>query len=224
MSSGAEEGQGATRSQIGGLAPGAGLDADSAERGRRLVRLAVPAYLIMAALAWLWRGLVRGESIFVAPGFDAGSAWPAGQAIAAGLGLGLLLVALSAAWTAWLPSGRAVSEFLGQAIGRVGIGQSTVLALASGVGEEMLFRGALQPELGLVIASIVFGLAHLVPRWPIVIWSLYAVAVGFVFGWAFELTGSLWVPVVAHTVVNGVNLPILSRRYGGAPVTSTFDA
>jgi len=44
---------------------------DPAERGRRLVRLAVPFYLAMAALAWIWRDLVRGESVFAAEGFEA---------------------------------------------------------------------------------------------------------------------------------------------------------
>ncbi len=191
---------------------------DPAERGRRLVRLAVPFYLAMAALAWIWRDLVRGESVFAAEGFEAATVWPPGDAIGAGLLLGLIVVAGSAAWTRLLPSGRAVSRFLGQAIGRVTLAQSTVLAIVSGLGEEMLFRGALQPEVGLVVASLLFGLMHLVPRWPIALWSLYAVAIGFVFGWVFETTGSLWAPVIAHAVVNGINLPILSRRYGGAPV------
>jgi membrane protease YdiL (CAAX protease family) len=190
---------------------------DPVERGRLLVRMAVPFYLGMGGLAWAWRGLVRGEPIVRAPGIDAATAWPADDAVWTGLLLGGAVVAFSAAWTAWLPSGRAVSEFLGHALGRLSLGQTTLLAVVSGLGEELLFRGALQPELGLVFTSILFGGAHLVPRWPIALWSLYAVGIGLLFGWAFEATGSLWVPVVAHAVVNGVNLPILSRRYGGVP-------
>ncbi len=196
-----------------------------AERGSRLVRLAVPFYLIMAGVAWLWRALVRGEPIFSAPGVEPAAIWPLDEAIGAGAALGLAVVAASAVWTRWLPSGEAVSRYLGQAIGRIGLGATTLLAVVSGLGEEMLFRGALQPEIGLVLASIGFGLAHLVPRWPIVLWSLYAIVIGFVFGWAFEASGSLWVPVVAHAVVNGINLPILSRRYGGvdAPGSGLVD-
>jgi hypothetical protein len=35
-----------------------------------------------------------------------------------------------------------------------------LLAIAAGIGEELLFRGALQPVFGLVTTSIVFGLIH----------------------------------------------------------------
>ncbi len=35
-----------------------------------------------------------------------------------------------------------------------------LLAIAAGVGEELLFRGALQPVFGLVTTSIIFGLIH----------------------------------------------------------------
>jgi membrane protease YdiL (CAAX protease family) len=34
------------------------------------------------------------------------------------------------------------------------------------------------------------------------------------FGALFYWTGNLVAPVVAHTIVNGVNLPMLVRRYG----------
>jgi len=182
-----------------------------------MVRLAIPFYLAMAVAAWLWRGLVRGESLFGAPGAEA--AWPLADSLWLGLGLGLAVVAFSAAWTAWSPSGEALSRFLGETIGRIGLGQGAALAVASGFGEEMLFRGAIQPELGLLATSVLFGLMHLVPRWPLVLWAFYAIGIGLVFGLVFEWTGNLWAPIVAHTIVNGVNLPLLSRRYGEGGVS-----
>lgn len=189
----------------------------AAERGRQMVRLAIPFYLAMGGAAWLWRVVVRGESLFRAPGAE--GAWPLADSLWLGVGLGLAVVAFSAAWTAWSPAGEALSRFLGQTIGRIGIGQGVALAVASGLGEEMLFRGAVQPELGLVMTSVLFGLMHLVPRWPLVLWAFYAIGIGFVFGLVFEWTGSLWAPVVAHAIVNGVNLPLLSRRYGEGVVS-----
>jgi membrane protease YdiL (CAAX protease family) len=36
-----------------------------------------------------------------------------------------------------------------------------ILAIAAGVGEELLFRGALQPVFGLVTTSVIFGLIHI---------------------------------------------------------------
>jgi membrane protease YdiL (CAAX protease family) len=174
----------------------------------------VPFYLVLAGAAVGWRGCVRDASVFAANPTATPEILPVAPSIALGLALGLAIVGLSQLWTKLWPSGEAVARMLGESIGELRLRDCALLALVSGFAEEMFFRGALQPELGLVAASVVFGLAHLVPRWPLVLWSLFAVAIGFVFGWVFDWTGSLWAPAIAHVVVNGVNLPILSRRYG----------
>jgi membrane protease YdiL (CAAX protease family) len=88
-----------------------------------------------------------------------------------------------------------------------------LLALASGLAEEMLFRGALQPSVGIVWASLIFGACHFLPRKELALWSLYAVVMGFAFGSLYEWTGHLVAPVTAHALVNGINLPRLARRY-----------
>lgn len=41
------------------------------------------------------------------------------------------------------------------------VGEWLLLALSAGVGEEILFRGALQPRLGLGLTAVAFALAHL---------------------------------------------------------------
>lgn len=41
------------------------------------------------------------------------------------------------------------------------LGEWFVLAVASGIGEEMLFRGALQPVFGLPLTSILFAVVHI---------------------------------------------------------------
>ncbi len=86
-----------------------------------------------------------------------------------------------------------------------------VLAVLSSVGEELLFRGLLQPWLGLWPQAILFGLLHQMPgpsRW---IWAGWAFLVGLALGALFELTGSLLGPLVAHALVNGLNLSFLKR-------------
>lgn len=86
-----------------------------------------------------------------------------------------------------------------------------VLAVLSSVGEELLFRGLLQPWLGLWPQAILFGLLHQMPgpsRW---IWAGWAFLVGLSLGALFELTGSLVGPLVAHSLVNGLNLSFLKR-------------
>ena len=44
-------------------------------------------------------------------------------------------------------------------------------------------------------------------------WTVFAIAVGFLFGFLYEWTGNLIAPIAAHTLVNAVNLRLLSVRY-----------
>jgi len=86
------------------------------------------------------------------------------------------------------------------------------VGLMSGVAEETFFRGALQNTVGLIPASLVFGLAHLVPRHPFWNWSLYAAFAGFLLGCLFELTHQLLPVIVAHALTNFILIVILNRR------------
>lgn len=94
-----------------------------------------------------------------------------------------------------------------------------LLAALSAVGEELFFRGLLQPFVGLIPQAVLFGLLHQLrgpSRW---VWVTWAGVVGLGLGVLFQLTGSLLGPVVAHALVNGFNLtyikhhdPLASRR------------
>jgi membrane protease YdiL (CAAX protease family) len=64
-----------------------------------------------------------------------------------------------------------------------------------------------------VAASLIFGLVHFIPRRELLPWTGFSVAAGFLLGALFEATGNLAAPVVAHALVNGVNLTLLVRRY-----------
>ncbi len=130
-----------------------------------------------------------------------------GFAVAAVIILASIVLERTAAWA------RDVGRALAEELGRLGVGQSVVLALFSGVAEEVLFRGALQPLVGWVAASLLFGLAHLPPRrdlWP---WTVTSLVAGFVLGGLYELSGNLVAPVCAHFGINAVNLRRLTRRY-----------
>lgn len=83
------------------------------------------------------------------------------------------------------------------------------LALASSVGEELLFRGLLAPLVGVVAQAVLFGLAHQMKgasRW---VWIAWATVMGLALGAIFALTGSLVGPIAAHAIVNGYNLRFL---------------
>ena len=69
------------------------------------------------------------------------------------------------------------------------------------------------------MASLVFGLAHFAPNRELLPWTGFAIVAGLLFGVLFWWTGNLIAPVVAHVVVNGINLPLLVNRYGDAERT-----
>ncbi len=92
-----------------------------------------------------------------------------------------------------------------------------VLSLAAGFGEEFLFRGWVQQGLfsllgadksmvwglvGLLVASILFGLAH--PISPLYV--LLATLMGLIFGGLYWVTGNLLAAIVAHAVYDAVIL------------------
>lgn len=86
-----------------------------------------------------------------------------------------------------------------------------LVAVFSGVGEEVFFRGAVQQEFGILVASLLFGFAHVGPDRRYLLWTAWAVLAGFVFGWLFWATGGLLAPVTAHAAHNAVTLLLWKR-------------
>ena len=88
-------------------------------------------------------------------------------------------------------------------------GPLLVMAVASGVGEELFFRGWLTPVLGVLLSSLAFGVLHQVrgrARWA---WVVWATVMGIAFATIYELTGSLAGPMLAHVAINFANLKYL---------------
>jgi|TARA_B100002003_G_scaffold106584_2_gene99042 membrane protease YdiL (CAAX protease family) len=71
------------------------------------------------------------------------------------------------------------------------------VSVAAGVGEELLFRGAVQAEFGLVVASVLFGLAHVGGRSSLV-FGVWVAVIGVALGWLAHVAGGLLAPIVAH--------------------------
>jgi uncharacterized protein len=96
------------------------------------------------------------------------------------------------------------------------IGQFAMVAVLAGVGEELLFRGAVQsilgnwttPVIGLVITSLLFGLAHALSK----LYFVFAVAVGAFLGWMALKHNDLVAPMIAHGVYDFLALTYLARR------------
>lgn len=126
--------------------------------------------------------------------------------VALGLGAGALLLALWALLRWRLESARELERVLGALVGRLRGEEIVALALISAVGEEVAFRGALQGWLGLYPAAALFALLHVGPGATFRPWTLFALAGGLVFGALVEQRESLGAAIVAHLVVNLVQL------------------
>ena len=111
-----------------------------------------------------------------------------------------------------------------------------VLSLLAGVGEEMLFRGAIQPALAgwagrwiaawpngplaadwfaAAVVAVVFGLMHAVNS----SYAALATLIGLYLGWLWMTTGNLGVPITAHAVYDFLALVYLVKIRGPRPDT-----
>ncbi|NNL87164.1 MAG: CPBP family intramembrane metalloprotease [Myxococcales bacterium] len=181
------------------------------DRSPRLLIWASAFYALLAMLAWAFARWT-GHPLTVLPEAEV-QLGPATAGLC-GIAGGLVLVGLSRGFTHATASGAALAEGLRSLLPPLRRGEAWWLALVSGVAEEALFRGALQPQLGLLLTALLFGGAHFVPRRPFAIWAAFAVLAGVLFGLLYQATGSLMAPIAAHVVVNGLNLYWLNPRRG----------
>jgi membrane protease YdiL (CAAX protease family) len=106
-----------------------------------------------------------------------------------------------------------------------------IVALASGVTEEILFRGIIfritEEKLGsvyaLAITAAMFGLIHL-GNPNATLWSAFAIAVeaGIMLAAAYMLTRSLWLPIFIHISWNFAESGIFGTALSGMDLPSTF--
>lgn len=95
--------------------------------------------------------------------------------------------------------------------GKLSGGRLLLLALASGLCEEALFRGVLCSGLGLFWSSLIFGLLHMGHK-KLIFSGLWIMGMGALLGFSYEWTGNLLVPVAAHTLNNLIGFIVLKRE------------
>ena len=94
-----------------------------------------------------------------------------------------------------------------------------LISILAGLGEECLFRGVVQAGLvdtvgapiALVVASMLFGLAHLVTP----TYALLAGIIGAYLGTLVFVTGDLFAPILSHALYDYVALRYLVRQDRG---------
>jgi hypothetical protein len=161
-----------------------------------------------AALAWFWlASLDKGSRTAAALG------WRGFRGVFAGIaGYCATLPLLAAVWLAmraFLPDPTPGTPALPIVAGATGVVDRTLVAflaiLAAPVFEETLFRGILygalrrrmRPAAAIAVSGAVFGLAHLD-----LVGAVPLAALGMVFAYLYERTGSLTAPAVAHGLTN----------------------
>jgi len=139
-----------------------------------------------------------------------------GPAMGVVLGVGVVgLTRLATKHFAWAKELNAsFRDLLGPLAGR----EILILALASSIGEELLFRGALLPWVGVWWQALVFALLHVGPKKRFLPWTASAFVLGVAFGELAIRTGNLGGPIAAHFMINFLNL-----RFIVAPTRATAD-
>ena len=92
------------------------------------------------------------------------------------------------------------------------------VALCAGIGEELFFRGLLQSEFGILVASIAFSLLHFGPaasRYRFI--AVLYVLIGIYFGVLYQRTNRLWEPITTHVVYDYFALLYMRYVYHSPP-------
>jgi len=155
--------------------------------------------------------LLAGGSGALLLGLPLGAGHPVRDPLLA-LGLLLALEGLEALFRRLFPTSfreaEALHRGLLQALKGTGPPALLLLALVSGVAEEVFFRGLVQHLLFLklgawavVLQALLFALLHPAPRKAFA-YPLYTGAAGLLFGLAYLLTGSLLPGILAHVLHN----------------------
>jgi membrane protease YdiL (CAAX protease family) len=92
---------------------------------------------------------------------------------------------------------------------------AALAVIAAPITEELLYRTVLQPAfrvlgghawLGIAMTSMLFAVMHIGAVSPHALASLFVLSLGF--GWAYEKTGRVIVPIVMHMLFNAGNIAV----------------
>lgn len=176
---------------------------------RALVGSAFVFYTVMTLLGlglmYMKADVGMGERIF-------GSGEHVLRDTALGAGTGLAVVAISWALSGWGPLQR-LNRDLSKLVRELDTGSIALLALTSSVGEEVLFRGGLQPLLGFWLTAFAFAIVHGGTSSRFRVWVVFALLAGLLLGWLARYTGNLLAPFLCHLTVNYFNLHLLSGEH-----------
>lgn len=98
-----------------------------------------------------------------------------------------------------------------------------VAAALAGFAEELLFRGLLQPRIGLVAASLLFGLAH-GPTLSFLPLAAWAAVFGLFFGVLYQWSGNLAQPMLVHAGYDALAFLYIHYRWTPKPAAASMSS
>ena len=171
-------------------------------------RFAWVFYLVLAITGALWVGWRQGAilpTLFIDP-----KTWWLDALL--GVTVGGLLIILWRLARQELTSAHLLERQLAELLGRLERHEIVALALLSGFAEELFFRGAVQGAWGWIPATVLFTLLHTGPGSTYRAWTAFAGVAGVALAGLMLWRGNLLAPVLAHVVVNAVNLDHLVHQ------------
>ncbi|MFW5715107.1 MAG: CPBP family intramembrane glutamic endopeptidase [bacterium] len=174
---------------------------------KRLILIAALFYLLLGAVGLAWAYYGRGEWLL---SFSAERPYPALELLLLASALGLHIL-FDIAGPKKVPAIARFWNSLHHSLGPLHISTVLLLSLLSAYGEELFFRGALQPAVGYLPATVLFALSHFPPQKSMLIWPFYALAMGAVLGLLRILGGDIYSAVLLHFLANTVSLYLLRK-------------
>ncbi len=124
--------------------------------------------------------------------------------LAVGVAVGLLISGTIRLLARYVQAFARLEAQLTEVVGDLSESEIVVIAMASAIGEEMLFRGAMQDQFNLYVSALVFGLLHTGPGlW---LWTCVAALLGLLFGAMVHFEFGLLSVTVAHALINFTSL------------------
>lgn len=195
----------------------------SMDRSRRIVPVALVFESALGLAGW---AICAWQNVPLAPRLAVSGEVLLRSAIAVAPMFVLLAYITRSQWRPLVELRTQVEQLVGELFGGVSWMGLAAVAIAAGAGEELLFRGALQPlavrwwgpAAGLAVVSVIFGAVHAVT------WSyfLFATVVGVYLGWLAQQFDDLVAPIAVHAAYDFVALLVLIA--GARSVSKTSEA